>query len=111
MNTIHFDQLFQDMKNAIEPVAKEEVKDYVIEAKKDGQQALENIKQNLQHWIEEVENGAMTYEDLAFLLKGEDGLSEMITLKEAGLSAVHIDKFENGLINMIIGTLTSVVRI
>lgn len=111
MNAIHFDQIYRLLKKNVALVAENTVHDYVSEAKKDGQQVLENMKDNLQHWTQEVENGAMTAEDLRFLLNSEAGLDEMIALKEAGLAAVHADKFKDGLINMIIGTVTSAVKI
>ncbi len=111
MNTIHFDQLYGLLKNNIASVAKDTVTDYITEAKRDGQQALESMKENLQHWTQEVENGAMTAEDLRFLLNGEGALDEMIALKQAGLAAVEVDKFKDGLINMVIGTITGLVKI
>lgn len=111
MSTVNFDQLYADLKNGVESVAENSLHDYVNEAKTDGQNALADLKENLQHWTQEVENGAMTSEDLAFLLEGEEGLSEMISLKQAGLSEVHIDKFRNGLVNMIINTLTGFIKV
>ena len=111
MNAIHFDMIYGLLKNNLASVAKDTVHDYVTAAKKDGQQALENMKENLQHWTQEVENGAMTTEDLRFLLNSEAGLDEMIALKEAGLAAIQVDKFKDGLINMIIGIVTSAVKI
>lgn len=111
MITVNFDQMYESLKSGIESVSKNTLHDYLTEAKEDGRQALESIKENLQHWAEEVENGAMTYEDLEFLLKGEEGLNEMMALKQAGLAAVHIDKFKEGLINMIIGTVISVIKV
>lgn len=111
MNAIYFDQIYELLKKNVASVAKDTVTDYETEAKKDGQQALENMKENLGHWAQEVENGAMTAEDLRFLLNSEAGLDEMIALKEAGLAAVQVDKFKDGLINMVIGTVTGLVKI
>lgn len=96
------------MKSGVESVAKDSLQDYISQAKADGQTALKNMKENLQTWATEVESGALTHADLDFLLKGEEALNEMVALKQAGLAAVHIDTFRNGLINMIVGVLTGV---
>ena len=111
MSTINFDDLYEELKSGVETVAKESMHDYAKEAKLDGQHALADMKTNLQHWTAEVENGAMNKEDLGFLLQGEEGLSEMVALKQAGLAAVHIDQFKNNLINMIVGTFTGFIKI
>ena len=111
MSTINFDELFESLKSGVEGVAKDSLNDYLTEAKADGVTALNNLKASLQTWAQEVENGSMTAEDLEFLLKGEEGLDEMVALKQAGLAAVHIDKFRNGLINMVISTLTGLIKV
>ena len=111
MATINFDEIFQTLKDGVATLAKDDLQDYVNEAKKDGTAAIDAMKTNLQQWAQEVENGAMTTEDLEFLLKEEESLDEMKALKEAGLAAVHIDQFRNGLINMILGTITGLVKV
>lgn len=111
MATINFDQLFEDLKSGAESVAKNSLQAYVDQAKKDGQEALSSMKANLQRWAAEVETGVLTKDDLKFLLQEETALDEMNALKQAGLAEVQIDKFKNGLINMILGTLTSVVKV
>ncbi len=111
MSTINFDQLFESLKNGVESVAKDSFQDYYSQAKADGQSALKSLKGNLQQWTLEVENGDMSTDDLVFLLKGEEALNEMIALKQAGLASVHIDQFKNGLVNMIISTLTGFVKV
>ena len=111
MSTLNFDALYHELKSGMETVAKDSLHDYEDEAKTDGQHALADMKTNLQHWTQEVENGAMTTDDFAFLLKGEEALSKMVALKEAGLAEVHIDQFRNGVVNMIVNTLTGFVKV
>lgn len=111
MTTIDFNQIFQNLEKGVESVAKDSLKNYEDQAKTAGKQALDDMKDNLQRWAIEVENGAMNKEDLEFLLQGEEALDKLVALKEAGLAAVQIDKFKNGLINMIIGTITGLVKV
>ena len=111
MSTVNFDELFKDLSSGVETVAKDSLHDYIHEAKTDGKTALTGLKTNLAHWTGEVENGAMNKEDLTFLLQGEEGLNEMTALKQAGLAEVHIDQFRNGLINMIVSTVTGFIKV
>jgi hypothetical protein len=111
MTTINFDQVFKELTSGVKSLAKDSLKDYEKEAKADGQKALNNMKSNLQQWAKEVETGTITKEDLGFLLKEEEGLTEMTALKQAGLAAIHIDQFRNGVINMIVGTITGLIKV
>ena len=111
MNGINFDQLYENLKSGVESVAKESLEGYVSQATRDGKNALQEIRSNLVRWATEVETGALTREDLQFLLQEETELEELTSLKEAGLASVQIDKFRNGLINMIIGTVTGAVKV
>ena len=111
MSTINFDQVFKDLTSGVESIAKDSLKDYESEAKADGKKALNDMKSNLQQWAKEVETGSITKEDLGFLLQEEEGLTEMTALKQAGLAEVHIDQFRNSLINMVVGTITGLVKV
>ena len=111
MIIINFDQLYLSLKTGVVSVANTSMQDYLSQAKADGQTAITTMKADLQRWAQEVENGALTAEDLGFLLKGETALDEMMALKQAGLAKVEIDKFKDSLINMILGTLANLVKI
>jgi hypothetical protein len=109
--TINFDQIYEDLKSGVTDVAEQSLQDYITEAKTAGQTALDGMKQNLQHWAEEVENGTLTKDDLEFLLQEEASLEELEALKQAGVSEIRIDQFKDALINSILGTLTSLIKI
>jgi hypothetical protein len=111
MSTINFDQLFQTLETGVVSIAKESFQNYYNQAKADGQSALDSMKTNLQNWTAEVENGALTAEDLEFLLKEEGSLDEMIALKQAGLAEVQVDKFKAAIISLVVNTLTGLIKV
>jgi len=110
MNT-NFDQIYQDLKSGVVDIAKQSFQDYITEAKAAGKSALDGMKDNLQHWAQEVENGALTKDDLEFLLQEEASLEELTALKQTGITAIRIDQFRNAIISVISGTLTSLIKI
>src|ERR1700754_2614868 len=111
MTTINFDQLFQDLKTGAITLAKTSLDNYVEQAKSDGQAALDAMKTNLTHWTQEVENGALTMDDLKFLLQEDAALTEMTALKQAGLAEVRIDKFKDDVINLVLGAVIDLIKI
>ena len=109
--TSNFDQIYQDLKSGVVDIAKQYFQDYLTQAKAVGQTALDGMKDNLQRWAQDVENGALTKEDLEFLLQEEGSLEELTGLKQAGITEIRIDEFRNAIISAITGTLTSLIKI
>ncbi len=111
MSTINFNQFFQSIEGGVESLAKTSMRDYLGEAKTDGKSIVDSMKEELQQWAAEVEEGALTEEDLGFLVKEQAALTEMTALKEAGLAAVRIDKFKTGVTNVITGAIAGLVKV
>lgn len=109
--TTNTDQLIQALESGVDSLVKSSLQDYLSQAKTDGENAINGIKANLQKWAVELESGALTADDFAFLLKEQAALDEMTALKQAGLAEVKIDQFKADLINMITNTVISVLKV
>jgi len=111
MSTLNFNQIFQNIESGVKSLAESSMEDYISQAKNDGQNVVSRMKSDLQQWALEVEEGALTLDDLNFLLKEEESLTEMTALKEAGLAAVRIDAFKSGITNVITGAIASIIKV
>lgn len=109
MGVINFDQVFNELKTGVETIAETSLQGYEKEAKSDGQQALNDVKSNLLQWTKELETGSITKEDVGDLLQEEEALDKMVALKQAGLAAIHVDRFKNDIINLVVTTITGLV--
>ncbi len=83
----------------------------LIEAKYDVKNFLESIKDDLSRWIEEVASGKISPDDFMWFVKGKKDIAEMKLLVEAGLPAVRIDKFREGVVDLVCRTVLSKVGI
>ena len=108
---VSIEQLVQALEGGVETLAKSTLEGYISQAKTDGQNAIDSMKTNLQKWTLELESGALTAGDIAFLIKEQAALDEMTTLKQAGLAEVKIDQFKSDLINMISNTIFNLIKI
>jgi regulator of replication initiation timing len=111
MSSINFDDLYKSLLSGIESLAKGSLKEFENAAKADGEQALNDIKQNLQQWVKELETGAITRDDLEYLLQENEALEKMVALKEAGMAEIHIDTFRNNVINLVVSTVTGLIKV
>jgi len=111
MSVIDFNQVVNELVSGVESLAKSSLKDYEKEAMADGKELIDNTKTDLQQWTKELETGSMNREDVVYLLQEDEDLGKMTALKQAGLAQVHIDEFRNSIINLVVTTITGLIKI
>jgi hypothetical protein len=111
MSSININQLCQTIESNIASLAKNTLQDYLAAAKSDGQAIVNDLKQDLQQWAAEAEQGYLNLEDVQFLVAEQGALTELTALKEAGLAAVRIDEFKTGVVNIVTGAIVGLVKV
>ncbi len=106
---VDFSSLFQQLKTGVTELATSSAKDYVIAASSDGMSILNELKDLLQLWTQQMEEGKLSEDDFKYNLLSSSDLLEMVALKNEGLAMVKIDRFKAEIINVISTTLSSVI--
>ena len=107
----NFEDLFNRIKEQVVILAGVSLKKYENEAKKDAFLFLENTKQKLSKWTLLLANKQLNTEDFEWLVNSQKLLLEMNALKLAGLAAIRIDQFKNGVLNTIVDTVFSFIKV
>jgi hypothetical protein len=55
--------------------------------------------------------GKLTTEEFEWLVNSQKDLIQMAALKQAGLAAIRIDQFKASLLNMVVDTVFSFIKI
>jgi len=63
----------------------------------------------LKEWMSQVASGALSQEDLAFLIKAQMDLSRMNALKEVGLTLARIDALRKSMTSTLISSLFNTI--
>lgn len=108
---VDFPELFDHLKDEISSLAKVSLKKYADEAKNDGLLLLTSMKEKLARWTVALANGDLTTEDFEWLVNSQKELVEMEALKQAGLGAIRVDQFKNSVLNMVVDTVFSFIKI
>lgn len=106
MAAIDFNILFETLRQGVAIIAKDNVKEYASQATREGQRVLTALKVDLKRWTEQLERGELSKEDLEFLIKGRKELTEMRGLQQLGIAKIQLDKFKNGITDLIVSTIT-----
>jgi hypothetical protein len=105
MATVDFNAIFQELKGAVESLAKEKAGDYWKAAVGDADQFFNKTKDKLERWTIRLAKGELTPDDFEWLVKGEKDLAEMVLLREAGLTLIRVDEFKTALLDVVVKTV------
>jgi len=97
-----FDKFWDAVKTGVVQLAQSSLQDYWQTAVQDGTNFLEKRQEELQRWTVMLAAGELSRADFEDLVMGQADLAEMELLKQAGLAQVQVDRFVNGLLNLVI---------
>jgi hypothetical protein len=109
MPQIDFSNVLGELKDGLFQLAKDNLQNFVSDAKSDAEDLLNKLKADLEKWTEQLANGEITLDDFQFLLEQKKILVEMNALKQAGLAQIRIDKFKNDAFNLILNIVKGLI--
>ena len=107
----NFEEIFTQLKSDIINLAQTTIKNYVNEAKTDGQNILDKMKEKLARWTTQLANGELKTDEFEWLVDSQKDLLVMSALKDAGLAEIRADQFKAGVLNIIVDTIFHLLKI
>ncbi|HEY8917520.1 MAG TPA: hypothetical protein VIM87_13835 [Chitinophaga sp.] len=108
---MNFDEIFDKLIKDISSLAKSTVKSYSEAAIKDGKQFIQESEEKLKRWTLLLASKQLTTEDFEWLVMSQKDLAQMEALKQSGLALARIDAFRMSMLNLIIDTVFSIIKI
>ena len=102
MANIDVGSILKLVENQSKALAEKLFRQYTHQAVSDVRDFLQKSTLNLKRWVEELARGEMDKDEFESLVKGQADVAEMRSLKQAGLAAVQIDTFTNGVLDIIV---------
>ena len=99
-----FKSLFADIKSQVETLVTDVAVEFKADAVKDGKLLLNDLKEDLERWVESLATGQLKPEEFKWLVKSNASLVKMTALKQAGMAAVEVKKFAGKLLSAIVET-------
>lgn len=103
-----FDDFLNTLEKEIVAFAEKGWNSYKNSAIEDGSTFVEKTKADLKRWTQMLALGQLSKDDFEWLVVGKKDLAELEALKQAGLTQVALDRFVNGLVDVIINTAFTV---
>ena len=109
MANIDIGSIVRSVEDQSKALAEKLFKQYTHQAVSDVKDFLERSKNDLKRWVEELARGDMDKDEFQSLVKGQADLAEMRALKQAGLAAVQIDTFTNGVLDIVVSAVLAAI--
>ena len=104
-----FNQIFNDIKNQLGPLAEQDLKEFAGQGKQDAEAFLEQSRANLATWVQQLANQEITQDEFTFLVESQKAAAEMTALRAANAGQVRIDQFRDSVFNVVIKTAVAAV--
>lgn len=108
---VNFKELFSTLKTGILSLAKTSFSDYLNDAVADGNSIIDDLKTNIESWSQLLADGDIDEDNFKSLIQGQKDLLEMMALTEAGMTEIQIDKFKNGVFDLITNAVMGLVSV
>src|SRR5437879_6171641 len=99
MSGFDFSVFIKSVEEQSRALAEKLFKQFVHQAAIDVQDFLEQSRNDLKRWTDELAHHQLDKAEFQSLVRGERDLAQMRALKQAGLAQVKIDTFTSGLLD------------
>ena len=100
-----FEDIFVELKKEVFELAKSTARDYASKAKEDADDFLDSSKSKLKEWVTALSQGKIDKDEFKWLVNSQKSLAKMKVLTQAGLGKIEVDKFRDGITQMIINVV------
>jgi hypothetical protein len=102
-----FNQIFNDIKNQLGPLAQENLKEFASQGKQDAEAFLEQSRADLQQWVQQLANKEIDAAEFRWLVESQKAAAQMTALRAANAGQVRIDQFRDSVISVVVSTAVS----
>lgn len=99
-----FDDFLSTITSGAKGLAQQTLKDFVEQANDDTSDLLNQSRQQLKLWTDQLALGQMTQAEFTDLALGLKDLAAMQALTEAGIAAARVQRFRDAVIKLVIDT-------
>ena len=103
------DIILQHIAKQAEALAKKLFQQYAQQAVHDVKDYLEAAKSDLKRWKDELARHQIDKDEFRSLVRGQIDVREMRALKQAGLGQVQIDRFTDGLFDIVVSAVIAAI--
>jgi hypothetical protein len=111
MDKIDMNGFLKGVESQVKTLAQQQLKQGTQQVLDAVKSSLHDGKDDYQRWIGELASGDIDKDGFESLVRGQLDLAKMEALKQAGLAAVQVQSFVNGVIDIVVNAAFAAVKI
>jgi hypothetical protein len=111
MDKIDMNGFLKGVESQVKTLAQQQLKQGTQQVLDAVKSSLQDGKDDYQRWIGELASGDIDKDGFESLVRGQLDLAKMEALKQAGLAAVQVQSFVNGVIDIVVNAAFAAVKI
>jgi hypothetical protein len=104
-----FNQIFDDIKNQLGPLAEQNLKQFAAEGKQDAEALLQQSRANLQKWVQQLANKEIDEDEFRWLVESQKAAAEMVALRAANAGTLQTEQFRDSVLNVVVSIAVSAI--
>ena len=102
-----FNQIFDDIKSQLGPLAEQDLKQFAAQGKQDAEAFLAQSRANLQQWMQQLANKEIDQDEFRWLVESQKAAAEMVALRAANAGTLQVEQFRDNVLNVVVNTAVS----
>jgi F0F1-type ATP synthase membrane subunit b/b' len=104
-----FNQIFNDIKNQLGPLAEANVTEFAGQGKQDAEAFLEQSRAKLAEWVQQLADKAIDEDEFRLLVESQKAAAEMEALRATSAGTVQIEQFRDSVLSVVVKTAVTAV--
>ena len=104
-----FNQIFNDIKNQLGPLADQDLKEFAGQGKQDADAFLDQSRANLAKWVQQLADKEIDQDEFTWLVESQKAAAEMTALEAANAGTVRIEQFRDSVLNLVVKTAVTAI--
>lgn len=104
-----FNKIFNDIKNALGPLAEKDIKEFANQAKQDAEAFLQQSRAKLALWVQQLADKDIDEDEFRVLVESQKVAAEMELLRAASAGTVRIERFRDSVVGLVVTTAVTAI--
>jgi hypothetical protein len=104
-----FNQIFNDIKSQLGPLAEQDLKQFAGQGKQDADAFLEESRTKLALWMQQLADKEIDPDGFRWLVESQKALAEMKALRAANAATLQVEQFRDSVFNVVVSTAVKAI--
>jgi hypothetical protein len=104
-----FNQIFNDIKNQLGPLAETNIKEFAGQGQQDAEAFLEASRAKLAEWVQQLADKDIDEDEFRLLVESQKAAAEMEALRATSAGTIRTEQFRDSVASLVVKTAVTAI--